>query len=451
MNGPVVINQKIMVICMGLCLCVTSAYAADYYVSPSGSKPWPTCTTPDNHCNLQVAANNAIVGDTVLLRGGTYVLPVKLGTNWEAGLMPANSGVEGNPITFKAYADEIPFLDNSANHVEPAVASFGTNGQDYIVFDGLHTLISVGNGLGRGCQLHGTTGSVVKNCDIEGVAAGIGNINGVRIEKASHCIVSNNKLYGNHGGAPNGSGITSYSGSYTQAYNNDIYDNSTGLYDKGGGEHNNYYHNFFYANHASGVRIGTEAGPDPHDIEVHHNIFLDNGWDSIEQYPSKKPVTRIHAYNNTIYNSGSVAIAFFSAIFSKTQYTSYNNLISNSGSLVRFDPGIVDYSDYNTYPSSGTYRLGDAIYSSLSAWQSATSYDNNSHTSDPGFVNPGGTSREDYKRTSYPQDGRGGSYPSVRGAYITGNEVIGYSSDGGKPLPPPDIVEPQDFRREPSQ
>jgi hypothetical protein len=51
----------------------------------------------------------------------------------------------------------------------------------------------------------------------------------------------------------------------------------------------------------------------------------------------------------------------------------------------------------------------------------------NSKSYDPGFVNASGkfSRPEDAKRRIYPKDGRGGDFPAVMGAYVTGDETIG--------------------------
>ncbi len=46
----------------------------------------------------------------------------------------------------------------------------------------------------------------------------------------------------------------------------------------------------------------------------------------------------------------------------------------------------------------------------------------------------------DFKRTSYPQDGRGGLFPNVMGAYVTGSETVGPTSEGSSTQPPPPQV-----------
>ena len=408
----------------------------DYYTAPNGNASWEEAQNIDTPCDLQVAAQNAIAGDTVYLRGGTYILPVQPDERWHAGFMPTNAGTTTHPITFMSYTREIPFLDNSANAGNPyVVASFGTHYQDYIVFDGLQTKVVPIVGLGRGGMLHRTTGSIIRNCDIEGVSASAGNINSVRLENASYCTINNNKLYGNHGGVPNGSGIMNYGVDHLLCYNNELYDNGTGIYDKGGSANNSYYFNFIHDN-TKGFRLGTEVGVNPHDLKVYQNVFINNDLQSFDSIPDKKPVTGVLFYNNVIYGA---LVQLGDDANPLRGYEFFNNIFVIGTSIWFDNLSQVDVSDYNNYTTSTNFIMGNTTYTSLSSWQAATGFDLNSHTNNPNFLNPGGIYPEDYKRTSYPLDGRGGNYPSVMGAYVTGNEIIGASAFPVITPPPSEI------------
>ena len=60
--------------------------------------------------------------------------------------------------------------------------------------------------------------------------------------------------------------------------------------------------------------------------------------------------------------------------------------------------------------------------------------DTHSVDTNPNLVNTSGTfsQPDDFKRTIYLVNGRGGVWPSVMGAYITGNEIIGPSKSRSK-------------------
>jgi hypothetical protein len=82
-----------------------------YWVSPDGLAAWTSCggALPLNGpsaCALNTANTNAVAGDTVYLRGGTY-------SNQE--ISPDNAGTsEGNRIVFTSYNQEIVTIRDSA-------------------------------------------------------------------------------------------------------------------------------------------------------------------------------------------------------------------------------------------------------------------------------------------------------------------------------------------------
>ncbi len=458
--------KKVAFFSLGMTIWHSVGIAADYYVSPTGSASWPSCTNINTPCSLNTGANNAVAGDTVYLRGGTYSLPLQPdGKRDQAGLMPANSGTSGNPITFKAYAGETPFLDNSVNtDNDYEVASFGVNGQDYIVFDGLHTtalLMTSGSshqGMSRGGFLQKTKGSVIRNCVIEGESGGTSNNTPIFVEAASYCTIENNILYGAHQSGSshhNSAGFMLYRSDHITVQNNTIYDCDTALFDKEGGTYNVYRYNFMYNvwrpfQHSS---ISSSTG----NLEIYQNIFINiSSWAFQNAGGDNDPARDILFYNNTIYNSGNgahISSGNESASTDVTGFEHFNNIYHTiTHEAVELELEEVEITDYNKYYNVAKWNIGSydgTNYHSLSSWQSATGDEASSSTSDPNFVNAGGTSPEDYKRTSYPQDGRGGNYPSVIGAYITGNEVIGYNGEGAvtppPPPPPSPIGTPQGF------
>lgn len=96
--------------------------AGTFYVSPDGSddnpgsleQPWAT---------LRKATQEAIPGDTIIIRAGTYYEP----------LVPLRSGTEESPITYQAYENETPLLDGQ----ESIIRLIEVRNLEYIVIDGL--------------------------------------------------------------------------------------------------------------------------------------------------------------------------------------------------------------------------------------------------------------------------------------------------------------------------
>jgi hypothetical protein len=74
-----------------------------YWVSPTGEATWSNSYNEDPLsgmacCSLATANANAVAGDTVYFRGGTYNI----------SLHPAHSGTLANRITWRAYGSEVP-------------------------------------------------------------------------------------------------------------------------------------------------------------------------------------------------------------------------------------------------------------------------------------------------------------------------------------------------------
>ncbi|MHC1725280.1 MAG: hypothetical protein AB9866_04580 [Syntrophobacteraceae bacterium] len=95
------------------CTCLAlsgGAFAATYWVSPSGAASWASCqsATPLDGtaaCSYATANAYAAAGDTVYYRGGTYNISNKTAIN------PSNSGTSADAkITFSAYLGETPLF-----------------------------------------------------------------------------------------------------------------------------------------------------------------------------------------------------------------------------------------------------------------------------------------------------------------------------------------------------
>src|SRR5690606_39940973 len=85
--------------------CVNLAFAADYYVSPSG-KDDNAGTSPSSPWQSIKKANAALQsGDVVHLRGGHYA---------NDPIRPKRSGQPGADIRYVAYGSEQPVLTSSA-------------------------------------------------------------------------------------------------------------------------------------------------------------------------------------------------------------------------------------------------------------------------------------------------------------------------------------------------
>jgi len=145
-------------------------------------------------------------------------------------------------------------------------------------------------------------------------------------------------------------------------------------------------------------------------------------------------------YNNAIYNSDEGTLVLTGE--NHRNITIFNNLVSTNGSnsfFVSYYLGSAFplFADYNNFYGTGYWRLNGTDYTNLTLWANATGLDNNSITTDPSFVNPGGRNSSDYKlnssspainagidRQDYNNNGNTTELINI-GAYITGNETIG--------------------------
>jgi len=116
---------------VGFCVLVAPLLASTIYVDNSLSGDCAgTYSIANRNCSgsdgdaydtIQEAANAAVAGDVVLIRGGTY----------NERLIPANSGNAGNYITFENYQnEEVTIVTGSSIAID-------INNRSYIIIDGL--------------------------------------------------------------------------------------------------------------------------------------------------------------------------------------------------------------------------------------------------------------------------------------------------------------------------
>ncbi|RJP92373.1 MAG: hypothetical protein C4518_06885 [Desulfobacteraceae bacterium] len=119
-------THVIMAMCISVLVMSSVSWAADYYVATNGSDGNPgTLASPWKTINK---ANNTLkAGDTAFIKAGTYKEMIK----------PANSGLNGSPITYSRYKEDIVKVSNASG--------FGANlqGKSFITLYGIQF---VGNG-----------------------------------------------------------------------------------------------------------------------------------------------------------------------------------------------------------------------------------------------------------------------------------------------------------------
>jgi MYXO-CTERM domain-containing protein len=164
-------------------LVAKNAFAAEYYVSPTGSDSNPG-TQASPWGTVQKAASTAVAGDTVWLRGGTY--------SPTAGITFSKSGTsDTNRINYFAYQGEVPKIDFSNMNVSSSGYSMGitvsgnwlhfkgieecclkettyaNNGWDVSGSNDIFELLNMHNNMGNGIFMGTKTGggNLILNCD----------------------------------------------------------------------------------------------------------------------------------------------------------------------------------------------------------------------------------------------------------------------------------------------
>lgn len=161
--------------------------------------------------------------------------------------------------------------------------------------------------------------------------------------------------------------------------------------------------------------------------------------------------TDVLIHNNTFYQNYRGDLVQRTNCNSST-FSWFNNISANPHNYHLYAPwedstfGGMTYADYNTYYNDVSWKYQTTINNTLADWKTTcesflVGCDANSITTDPGFINASSNFNEpsDFKRTVYSENGRGGIYPSVMGAYVTGNEIIGYLSSISADVTPPSM------------
>ncbi|MFA6135213.1 MAG: right-handed parallel beta-helix repeat-containing protein [Phycisphaerae bacterium] len=146
------------------------ATAAEFYVHPEGIDAHPG-TLAQPFATVTRAQEAVSPGDTVWIRGGTYVFS---GTTMTVGILLNKSGAEGKRINYWAYQDETPVLD----------------------FHQLATPARLKGISVTGSWLH------LRGLEIRGVQQILTNTNeswGIRVEGGSHNIFERLNLHHNEG------------------------------------------------------------------------------------------------------------------------------------------------------------------------------------------------------------------------------------------------------------
>jgi len=413
----VVRHIKVLVVGAVLMLLPFISSADEYYVSPDASAAWPLCSDISQPCSATTAMVNAVAGDFVYFRGGTYNLyydqSIAPEYYWYRGILnPTNSGAPDNPITFMAYPNETPVMNaHTDSRFTDIARAFGTGTAEYIVYDGfvimadsgvrMGGMILTGHNLGRRAL-----GLVVKNMVMNGgstVITSTDNRDGLRIEMTSHALVQNSMLfnYRQVSNWPNTAAMKMYSNDNLTIENMEIFNSTAAIYMKSDVDNSVVRNNFLHDN-ARAVLGYVYLDKSSDNNEVYNNVIVNNSMGGVGVTPEEAATADGWLiYNNTIHNSA----AGISAATGK--WSIWNNIIvaNTTRSIWRYGQNILIKSDHNQYGDAlniitGGYTSNPSTYLSLSAWQASADLQGGGNpgqgslSSDPMFANASGTLSE---------------------------------------------------------
>lgn len=405
------------------CLLWVDAWAATHYASPSGSASWANSTNTETPCSVATAFSNAAAGDIVYFRGGTYSVPAKdTGSTYVGYYNPAYSGTgdaDANRIIFKAYTGETPVFDGTAGgsgDTSDYATIFGTNGRDYITFDGFVFQSDSGTKMGRiiigGESI--STNVTVKNCYVNGGSTTVSstdNREGIRIERGQNILIQNCTIYNYRQSSnwPNTAGLKFYHDSNITIENCEIYNCSAGIFYKSAVSTATTRYNYIHDCHRGIYATPWSSGYDMPNHSYYHNVISKCAYSGLQVYiEDGSTANNLAIYNNTVYSpntSGELFGIFVGAAGDWTASNSqrfYNNIILGSAQKATFCVGVISECDYNQYGNSGSFNVrtnyggGAVTYSSLANWQASTVVTGGAHpdthglASNPVFVNTSG-------------------------------------------------------------
>ena len=416
------------------------------YEQNSSSSPWASIgraawgSTSRSNPNANQAARS---GDTVIVRSGTYST-AGTGERFAPAYNPVNSGTATAPIVFEA---EGRVRLNLSSQVGPLI---GAASRNYIVWRGFYINEATAPSTSDTgpVVLFSTQGSVIENCEIDGAGTAnnrMDNHNGIRLESATNVIVRNNKIYNVTTGLGathhNGGAIMSYFSTGALIENNEIYDSGSGIFVKGGDNRDFTIRYNLVRNNGKGIvtMYTSTAGQ--------HNIYQNISRNNFTGVSIELNSHNINVVNNVLADNQN-GLAFGSHAETISNIRIINNIVANAtegvsgGEAGSVTPFNLDYNIY--YNVSSGWSINFNLYRTFSAWQSALGGTTNGDEYHSLVTNPSFTSisNGDYRLNSgSPAINRGldvldlnrnssTSDPITIGAYITGEETIGYSETG---------------------
>lgn len=433
-------------------LCINIASGAEYHVATFGNDISGTGSLDQPWKTPQYGASRLSDGDKLLIHAGTYAISTSATPIKSAAIAPS-----ANNTTIAAFPGDIVILSGNGG-VAPTNGVIGnTNGntgsyKSNVTIDGfiIQGVVVMEYG----------TGIVVQNCDISVGGdswSGIAQGELIWFEGCDNCTIKNNKLHDNsaRSNATNNSLIMAYTGYNLLIENNEFYNSvGAGINIKDTTVNTTIRYNFIHDNTYSGIWTANQGNPyktytHPQDMYIYQNIIINNNKINSDEHGGitfSTQTTNIDIYNNSFYNNNKGDFTKWTSSLMPAKF--FNNISYNPANFFLNWPYAAStmtftFLDYNSYYTTTTpqWRLPNSahtsvqIFSPFSTWQTnlqtlLPNNETNSIYDDPGFINASGkfNSPTDFKRSAYKSNGRGGDYPSVMGAYITGTEAIGLRS-----------------------
>lgn len=423
------------------------------YAANSQATPWRSlgrATWGSANRATSTPAEAARAGDLVLVSGGPHVAP---GTDirYQPAFNPVNSGTASAPIVFRAVGRVELRTDGV---ISPVIGALGA---DYIHWNGFvidERYAPPRRDTGP-IVIWGSTGTVIDGTEVIGVEQTYGdNHNGVRVEDSADTIIRNTKISGirvTNTSTHNGAGIMIYQSQGLLIEHNEFINCGVGIFPKG----HDYYDVTIRYNRITGSTKGirtTDSHPTLGRNRIYQNI-VENTTDGGPGIQIAEDSNNWTVTNNTIVNADSGV--YIRASTTITNFQLGNNLVVDSANAVNAIEWMAAMpgSGRNLYFRAQGWALAGNTHASLTSWQAAAPSESASIVADPMFVDTAGGN---YRlRTGSPArtlgrdlldlNGSGSNGDAIPvGAYLTGNEVIGRTTESTQtpptPQPPSDVT-----------
>lgn len=445
-------------------LLAVSVEGDTFYVKPTGSSENAGTSLEEAWASINSSMDDVEAGDTVLIRSGywdeetlydgifiagthdsvfTYNDISGAGCGEGYGTMPCGpmvitvSGTSGNPIVFKGYPGERPYLKGNK---DGDYSSYGIiiNDQSYLTLDSIELSHSW-----RGASAFGTCSTLVfKNMVVHHTAGPNNSNNGGFFmtyggsdpwpDSVFFCRISNCTTYFNGemsagGGLPvlygfNTGGFYSYRSNRCVIENSVFHDEYNGIRLKGGNTSDTISGNLIYD-----CKYGIYLGKPVDSTVIHHNVIYNTTYNSIfALVDDPRPCDSIIIYNNTLVTTGSTYESIKIGSSADNTYPKlaiFNNICMNTSGSLRIiydhdDESIIDYNDY--------YRIGGSnVVQWVSTWFTLINHvatnnvDLHTVSVDPLLAD---TANHNFHLTesspsSVRTGGRGGEWPIYMGAF----------------------------------